>query len=91
MRNDTTDNAANDGSELDAIVAGAVLVLDQVTSLEPYLQPLAIGWAPARKQITFLLGLADTEHARLLTFPDNVLAIFCGCSQSVRRAHAWRH
>lgn len=43
MTNDDEGDLAPDGSDLDAIVAGAVVVLDQVTALEPYLPELTPG------------------------------------------------
>ncbi|WP_298270273.1 MULTISPECIES: hypothetical protein [Alphaproteobacteria] len=52
------DDAANNGSELDAIVAGAVVVLDQVTSLEPYLPDLAPG---DRERVDAYVGRASAD------------------------------
>ncbi|WP_242417499.1 hypothetical protein [Sphingomonas panni] len=58
MRNETTDDAANNGRELDAIVAGAVVVLDQVTSLEPYLPDLA---PDDRERVDAYVGRASAD------------------------------
>lgn len=41
MPSDAADAQATEGSDFDAIVAGAVVVLDEVTSISPYLPELA--------------------------------------------------
>lgn len=58
MPSDTTKQPAAEGVDLDAIVAGAVVVLDQVTSLEPYLPDLSPG---DRERVDAYVGRASAD------------------------------
>jgi len=61
MPSDATNQPAAKGNDLDAIVAGAVVVLDQVTSLEPYLPDLSPG---DRERVDAYVGRASADAMR---------------------------
>jgi integrase len=56
MHDDDDIQSTTEGSDFDAIVAGAVVVLDQVTSLEPYLPELSPG---DRERVEAYVGRAS--------------------------------